>query len=220
REGPKGPQAEPAAERERWRGPPLFFRRIPGPISIAAAERGRPSTSEGRSRCPCFGRRTSCLREWSAQPLLPIAPEILPAFRELPSLDRKSGRKLEKGAPAGLVSTPSRRAVDPPPMQQESKMFQPGRILALVAMAVLLAGVGCGSEDPPASPGPGAGGRGGTGAGGGAGGFGGSGGSGTGGSGGSGGLPNRPEPQPTDPDGWFRDSDCDGLSDAEEFSTI
>lgn len=103
-------------------------------------------------------------------------------------------------------------------------MFQPGRIVALLATLAFLVGLGCGAEDPPGPEGdPGAGGAGGTGAEGGTGGPGGSGGSGgtgAGGAGGSGGLPNRPEPKPTDPEGWTLDHDCDGLSDAEEFSTV
>lgn len=100
-------------------------------------------------------------------------------------------------------------------------MNQPRWIVAVFAAVAMLAGCG---GDP--DPGDGQGGTGGThtggtggGTGGEGGGAGGSGGAG-GGTGGTGGLPNRPEPKPTDPDGWTLDYDCDGLSDAEEYGTV
>ena len=96
-------------------------------------------------------------------------------------------------------------------------MVQPRWIVAIVAALAVLAG--CGGE--PTSPG-GEAGAGGLPAGGSGGGEGGSGGGsgGSGGAGGTGGMPQRPEPKPTDPDNWWRDTDCDGLTDAEEFGTV
>jgi len=96
-------------------------------------------------------------------------------------------------------------------------MFTPRWIVAIVAALAVMAGCG---EDP-SSPEGGAG-AGGIPAGGSGGGEGGSGGGtgGTGGAGGTGGMPQRPEPKPTDPENWTRDTDCDGLTDAEEFGTV
>ncbi len=93
-------------------------------------------------------------------------------------------------------------------------------MLASVALAIF--GAGCGGGSPSGSTGGGkAGNEAGTGGGeAGSGGRDGTGG--TGGSGGSGGSIDHPRipPDPSDPQGWFRDYDCDGLSDAEEFGTV
>ncbi|WP_373045122.1 adventurous gliding motility lipoprotein CglD [Vulgatibacter sp.] len=90
------------------------------------------------------------------------------------------------------------------------------RHVSVLALALLLAAVGCGGTGSGGA-GSGAGGTGAVGGPGGAGGSGGTGGS--GGAGGSGGT-QRPPPNPSDPASETSDWDCDGLTDAEEFGTV
>jgi len=96
-------------------------------------------------------------------------------------------------------------------------MVRSGWSITMLAAAVALALVACGDSS---SPGGGGGAQQTGGAGGGEAGTGGGGTGGDAGMGGTGGDTPRIPPDPGDPEGWNRDYDCDGLSDADEFGTV